>query len=86
MLIYVSHDNISHGVKMDCFDCPVAKALQRVFNNIPLSVYNDIINMYIAGRWISYKTPYKAKRFMCKFDTRQTVEPFIFVFDFKEIK
>jgi hypothetical protein len=76
MIIHVTQEDIDNGVRQDCRCCPVALALKRVAR---------IQRVFLGGVSLSPTKiiwfPPEVKRFIERFDWRNTVQPFSFELD-----
>ena len=78
MRIYVTKDDIAHGIPCNSGKCPIARSLQRRFPNSFISVSND--GVYVDR--VVFLLPARAKRFIRRFDFRPNRQkPFSFVLE-----
>lgn len=73
MRVRVTAEDIRLGKRMDCLDCPVARALQRAVGR-SVRVY---ASEKMAGQKV-YRLPTSAARFIDQFDIGKKVRPFEF--------
>ena len=77
--IDVTQDDIDNGNRNDKWSCPIANAWNRKFPASEVSVGTESIAFIDCdGFSARVQMPYKAKRFIEKFDNLVTVEPFSF--------
>jgi hypothetical protein len=67
MRIRVTQQDIDEGVQNNCFHCPVARAIKRVFKADEVWV-REIIIVKNAGSQRTYVTPTAALDFIERFD------------------
>ncbi len=84
MRIQVTQRDIDEGVQSNCFHCPVARALKRVFKATEVWV-REIIIVRKAGSQLTYVTPTAAVDFIERFDSAmlefESPKPFSFTLD-----
>ncbi len=68
MRIRVTRRDIDEGVQSNCFHCPVARAVKRVFKATEVWV-REIIIVTKAGAQRTYVTPTAAVDFIERFDS-----------------
>lgn len=79
MIIKVTKEDIENGICKNCFYCPIAIALRRVFGEIYLRIHDEyIILEKEINNFKIFKLPNKASEFIKKFDRLKSVEPFEF--------
>ena len=80
-IITVTQEDIDHGKKGDCGECPIARAAKRAFPALfpTVSCYNLYLDS-APGRDDGHGTPLpqKASEFVQDFDRGRPVEPFSF--------
>jgi hypothetical protein len=84
MRIRVTQRDIDQGVQSNCFHCPVARAVKRVFKATEAWV-REIIVVRKPGRERTYVTPTAAVDFIERFDSAvlefESPKPFSFTLD-----
>jgi hypothetical protein len=84
MRIRVTQRDIDEGVQSNCFHCPVARAVKRVFKATEAWV-REIIVVRKAGWERTYVTPTAAVGFIERFDSAvlefESPKPFSFTLD-----
>lgn len=84
MRIRVIQRDIDEGVQSNCFHCPVARAVKRVFKATEVWV-REIIIVRKAGSQRTYVTPEAAVDFIDRFDSTihefESPKPFSFTLD-----
>src|SRR6266446_6867312 len=84
MRIRVTQRDIDEGVQSNCFHCPVARAVKRVFKATEVWV-REIIIVTKAGAQRTYVTPTAAVDFTERFDSAMpefgSPKPFSFTLD-----
>jgi hypothetical protein len=84
MRIRVTQRDIDEGVQSNCFHCPVARAVQRVFKATEVWV-REIIIVTKASAQRTYVTPTAAVDFIERFDSAtlefESPKPFSFTLD-----
>ncbi len=84
MRIRVTQRDIDEGVQNNCFHCPVARAVKRVFKATEVWV-REIIIVKKAGSQRTYVTPTAAVDFIERFDSAvlefESPKPFSFTLD-----
>jgi len=84
MRIRVTQRDIDEGVQSNCFHCPVARAVKRVFRATEVWV-REIIIVTKAGAQRAYVTPTAAVDFIERFDSAmlgcESPKPFSFTLD-----
>ena len=79
IMITVTADHISRGVKKDCGSCPVALAISDGVGGGGAWVSNSRLEYHAPdGRLIKARTPRSVQRFVVSFDQWLTVKPFRF--------
>lgn len=81
--VQVTSDDIVHGVRADCWHCPIARALSRAvgqevhvnYGRISDGSGNGVVG---GGRAWERSLPRNAINFQLGFDCREPVEPFAF--------
>ncbi len=77
--VEVTEDDVKHGKQLDCLECPVARAVSRLFNR-PMHVglfhvYDERTSQYIGNLSLS------AQEFIADFDdvlTKENAKPLSF--------
>jgi len=85
ILIELSADDITHGTKKDCSDCPVARAVARALPGSRPEVFHEEIELYGKYRGTA-TTPSEISEFIEAFDDGVPVEPFRFTLKFEEFE
>ena len=84
MRIRVTQRDINEGVQNNCFQCPVARAVKRVFKATEVWV-REIIIVKKAGPRRIYVTPAEAVDFIERYDSAmlefESPKPFSFTLD-----
>jgi hypothetical protein len=84
MRIRVTQRDIDEGVQSNCFHCPVARAVKRVFKATEVRI-REIIIVRKAGSQRTYVTPAAAVEFIEQFDSAilefESPKPFSFTLD-----
>jgi hypothetical protein len=84
MRIRVIQRDIDEGVQSNCFHCPIARAVKRVFKATEVWV-REIIIVRKAGSERTYVTPEAAADFIERFDSAilefESPRPFSFTLD-----
>lgn len=89
MLIEVTQDDINHGIVLDCYACPVAKAINRILlpelvaevGNSFLWIYEDDRSLSELARGVPVESCYLPREVIhsiCSFDLNQAIKPFSF--------
>ena len=79
MLIEVTQEDIDHGIRNDCTECPVALAIKRASGNwfgVIVLVLNGIC---VRGR--TYRTPRQVAQFIQAYDRGESVGPITFTLE-----
>lgn len=77
-LIHVTQEHINNGRRRQCSQCPVALAIKDVCK--PKSDVHVGIRILIGNKFAKH-TPLDAERFIGRFDSSCSVEPFSFELD-----
>ena len=75
-------DDILHGRQMDCFNCPLTRAIERA-TGLKAASSHDHISLRKEGIYrdmARYRTPRAASKFMTDFDAGDPVSPETFTF------
>jgi len=84
MVIRVTQRDIDEGVQSNCFHCPVARAVKRVFKAAEVWV-REIIIIKKLGSQLTYVTPPAAMDFIERYDSAmlefESPKPFSFTLD-----
>lgn len=85
MQISVTQQDIDEGCLIDCYFCPIARALTR-HTGKRWSVSGGFATVIVYGRVESVQLPKEASEFVRNFDChgRSAVAPFSFEFDWQE--
>jgi hypothetical protein len=54
-VIQVTQDDIEHGIKADCYYCPVALALERTLGAVDVRVYHGSADWMIPPKWFAWR-------------------------------
>ena len=76
MKIDVLHSDIEYGIKRNCEDCPIARAINRALNNPSRTVEVTHMTVYIGTE--TFRLPTVATEFIRTFDDEREVRPFSF--------
>jgi hypothetical protein len=87
-VIQVTQDDIEHGIRADCYFCPVALALERTLGAVDVRVYDGSADWVIPPKWFAWKREFKwyssilpqdVAVFVADFDAGAPVKPCSFV-------
>ena len=87
-VIQVTQDDINHGIRADCYLCPVALALERALGAVDVGIYHRSADWMIPPKWFDWKRrfkwyssilPQKVAVFVADFDAGAPVKPCSFV-------
>ena len=73
LVVHVTQDDINKGVEGNSHLCPIARAVRRLGKK---RVTVDGAQIQVRSRW--YEMPYKAEKFVDRFDMGKRVKPFTF--------
>lgn len=88
MKVDVTQDHIDNGVPLDCYQCPVASAVEdalgrRAINQEWIRVGGEAIWLVTHDAGGRHATPYhiprSVRRFIARFDAGKPVQPFTFI-------
>lgn len=82
IIFEVTQDDIDHGVRSNCNECPVARSAAREFPGYEVSV-GISIHLHGAGGSFRAALPATAENFITSFDYWQPVDPFFFTAHFQ---
>lgn len=77
MLIQVTQEDINNGRRGNCYYCPVALAVARIFNAHNF-IYVGAEGICDVRKWTVPVLPPEVFDFICKFDRQFPVAPFTF--------